>query len=213
MVGDPSRGAGRGPGQRRPRPSGGLLPRLDGDDAVAGDGLRTALRARHFPAENSQRLAGGAAGQLAAPSRSVGGRAPRRERRGDVRLLVRIARGHAAHDPEQPLDADRRPLRPAGGRLRRQDGQYASAVERHGRACVRLSAVQRRRLRRLDRRSAQRRIADPRSLSRRSHAPGARAAAHAGIFPRRLFAGRYRSQVPRDRIRIGGRCPTRRPSR
>ena len=110
VVGDPSRGAGRGSGQWRSWPSGGLLPRLDGDDAVAGDGLRTALRAWHLPAENSQWLAGGAAGQLAASSRSVGGGAPRRERRSDVRLLVRIARGRAAHDPEQPLDADRRPL-------------------------------------------------------------------------------------------------------
>ena len=61
---------------------------LDGHDAVAGDGLRIALRAWHLPAEDSQRLAGGAPGQLAAPSRSVGGRAPHRERRGDVRLLV-----------------------------------------------------------------------------------------------------------------------------
>ena len=38
---------------------------LDGDDAAAGDGLRTALRAWHLPAENPQRLARGAPGQLA----------------------------------------------------------------------------------------------------------------------------------------------------
>ena len=73
-------------------------------------GLRPALRARHLPAEDPQRLAGGAAGQLAAPSRPLGGRAPERERRGELRLLVRIARRRAAHDPEQPLVAVRRPL-------------------------------------------------------------------------------------------------------
>ena len=70
------------------------------------------LRYEHgiFRQKIPQRLAGGAAGQLAASSRSVGSRAPHRERRGDVRLLVRIARGDAAHDSAQPLDADRRPL-------------------------------------------------------------------------------------------------------
>ena len=83
---------------------------FDGDVAASGDGLRIALRAWHLPAEISQRLAGGAAGQLAALSRSVGGGAPRRKRRGEVRLLVRIARGRPADDSEQPLDADRRPL-------------------------------------------------------------------------------------------------------
>jgi glycogen phosphorylase len=43
-------------------------------------------------------------------NRSVGGRAPHRERRGDVRLLVRRARGLAAHGSARPHDADRRPL-------------------------------------------------------------------------------------------------------
>ena len=68
-------------------------------------------------------------------------------------------------------------------------------MERDRRACVRLPALQRRRLRRRDRRGAQRGIADARSLSRRPHGAGARTAAHAGIFPRRLFACRYRSPV------------------
>ena len=39
------------------------------------------------------------------PSGSLGGRAPGGKRPGDVRLLVRIARRHAAHDPEQSFDA------------------------------------------------------------------------------------------------------------
>jgi len=110
LVGDASRGARCGFGQRRPRPSGRVLPRLDGHDAVAGDGLRIALRAWHLPAENPQRLAGGAPGQLAASSRSLGGRAPRRKRRGDHRLLVRSACWIAAHGPARPHDTDRRPL-------------------------------------------------------------------------------------------------------
>ena len=71
-----------------------------------------------------------------------------------------------------------------------------SAVERYRLGGVRLPAVQRRRFRRLDRRSAQRGIADPRSLPRRSHAAGPRTQAHAGIFPRRLFARRHRSTIP-----------------
>ena len=52
---------------------------LDGDDAIASDGLRVALRAWHLPAGDPQRLAGGAPGQLAQTSRSVGDRAPRRK--------------------------------------------------------------------------------------------------------------------------------------
>ena len=79
--------------------------------AAAGDGLRPALRARHLPAELPQRLAGGTAGQLAASSRPLGGRAPGRKRRGRVRLHVRIARrARLRIDPEQPLDAGWRAL-------------------------------------------------------------------------------------------------------
>ena len=85
-------GARRRPGQRRPRPPGGLLPRLDGHDAAAGDGLRPALRVRHLQADHPGRLAARAAGQLAAPPGPVGGRAPAREGGGQAELLVRGAR-------------------------------------------------------------------------------------------------------------------------
>ena len=191
---------------------GRLFPRFDGDDAASGDGLWPALRARHLPAENPQRLAGGAPGQLAASSRSVGGRAPHRKRRGDLRLLVRTARGVAAHGSERAVDADRRAVRPAGGRLRRQDGQHASPLERDGRARVRLSAVQRRRFRRVDRRGAQRGIADPRPLSGRSHACRA---ADCGSC-RNTSSSPARSPTPcagfASRMRIGGCCRTRPPS-
>ena len=43
VAGAPRRGAGRGLGQWRARSAGRLLPRLDGHDAAAGDGLWPAL--------------------------------------------------------------------------------------------------------------------------------------------------------------------------
>jgi starch phosphorylase len=46
-----------------------VLPRLDGDDAASGDGLRPALRVRHLPPDNRRRLAARAARQLAASAR------------------------------------------------------------------------------------------------------------------------------------------------
>ena len=73
-------GTRRRPGQRRARAPGGLLPRLDGHDAAPGHGLRPALRIRHVQAGDQGRLAGGAAGQLAAPARPVGSRAAARDR-------------------------------------------------------------------------------------------------------------------------------------
>ena len=50
-------GTRRRPRQRRSRPPRRLLSRFDGDDAASGDGLRTALRVRHFPADHRGRLA------------------------------------------------------------------------------------------------------------------------------------------------------------
>ena len=79
-------GAGRGPRQRRARAPGGVLSRLDGDDAAAGHGLRPALRIRHLPAVARERLAARTAGQLAAIPRSVGGRASQRASRGQAQL-------------------------------------------------------------------------------------------------------------------------------
>ena len=63
---------------------------------LPGDGLRPALRVRHLPADDPGRLAARAAGQLAAPAGSVGGRAAERAGRGQARLLVRDARGAPA---------------------------------------------------------------------------------------------------------------------
>ena len=61
---------------------------FDGHDAAACNGLWPALRARHLSAENSKRLAGGAPGQLARSSGSLGDRAAGGKRPSDVRLHV-----------------------------------------------------------------------------------------------------------------------------
>ena len=72
-------GARRGTGQRRPRAPGGVLPRLDGDPATAGHGLRATLRVRHLQAGPPGRLA-------AASSRTTGSAARTRGRwRGHTR--------------------------------------------------------------------------------------------------------------------------------
>jgi glycogen phosphorylase len=70
------------------------------------------LRYEHgiFQQKNSKWLAGGAPGQLARSSRSLGDRAAGGKRPSDVRLHIRTARRQAAHDPEQAFDPHRRPL-------------------------------------------------------------------------------------------------------
>ena len=111
MVGDPSRGARRRIGQWRPRPSGGLLPRLRWRRCSL-PAMGYGLRYEHGIFQ--QKIRNGWQEErpdnwLRHPDPWEVVR-PSRKRRGDVRLLVRIARGHAADDSEQPLDADRRPL-------------------------------------------------------------------------------------------------------
>ena len=53
---------------------------------------------------------------------------------------------------------------------------------------------------------------DPRSLSRRLDQHGSGAALRAGIFPRRLLAGRPHPPLPPRQRRLAARCPTRSPS-
>ena len=81
---------------------------FDGDDAAAGDRVWPALRVRHVPAGDRERLAARISRQLAAPSGSVGGGAPQRSRGGQARLLVRDAPGQDGAGRRPPLDADRR---------------------------------------------------------------------------------------------------------
>ena len=87
-----SRGrARRRPRQWRPRAPRRLLSRFDGHPAAPGDGLRAALRVRHFPPDHRGRLAARASRQLAARSRSVGGGAAAGGGRNQAGLLVRRA--------------------------------------------------------------------------------------------------------------------------
>ena len=195
-------GARRRPGQRRARPAGGVLPRLDGHDAAAGHGLRAALRVRHLPADHPGRLAARAAGQLAAPARPVGGRPAARDGGGQARLLVRGARRDPARDRRPAVEPARHALRPPGGRLRRQDHQHAAALGRRRARRLRLPGVQRRRVRERAGRAPRGRIADAGALSRRldEHGPGP--ALRAGVFPRRLLAGRPRAALPAAQRRL-----------
>ena len=68
-----------GAGQWRAGPAGGLFSRLAGDAADPGGRLRPALRVRHVPPGDQGRPAGRASGQLADPSRPVGGRSAGRD--------------------------------------------------------------------------------------------------------------------------------------
>ena len=70
-------GARRRARQRRPRPAGRLLRRLDGHARDPGDRVRPAVRVRDLPPGDPGRPPGGAPRQLAPPARPVGGRPPR----------------------------------------------------------------------------------------------------------------------------------------
>ena len=68
-------GGGAGPGQRRPRAPGRVLPRFAGDAGDPHARLRHPLRVRHLRAGDRRRLAGRAHRQVAALRQSVGDRA------------------------------------------------------------------------------------------------------------------------------------------
>ena len=201
---EPARGgARRRPGQRRPGPPGGLLPRLDGHDAAPGDGLRPALRVRHVPPGDPRRLAARAARQLAAPSRPVGGRPARRNRsRSSSTARSRCATAACARSWASrrrcigiPYD---RPVVGYGGKTINTLRLWAA--RRAG--LLRLPGVQPRRLRRRGRRNARGRVADPRALPRRldQHGPGS--ALRAGVLPGRLLAGRPHAPLPPAQRRL-----------
>ena len=190
-------GARRRPRQWRAGPPRGLLPRLDGDDAAPGHGLRAALRVRHLQADDPGRLAARAAGQLAAAARSVGGRPAARDGGGQARLLVRGARRHpAAWSPAGrrrllgiPFD---RPVVGYGGKTINTLRLWAAAAPdffdfQAFSAGEFVSALGR---------AARGGVPDPRALPGRldEHGPGA--ALRAGILPCRLLAGRPRAALP-----------------
>ena len=178
---------------------------------LPGHGLRAALRVRHLQADDRGRLAARAAGQLAASPGPVGGRPPRRMRRGHAQLLVRAPRRRtlAARFP-----AGRRALigipfdRPVVG-LRRQDHQHAAALGRGRARLLRLPGVQPGRLRRRARRDARGRDPHPGALSGRFDDERPGAALRAGVLPGRLLAGRPRAALPAAATPTGARCRRR----
>ena len=101
--------------------------------------------------------------------------------------------------PNQPVDAARHRLRPAGRRLRRALRQHAAALGRGRPGVVRLRRVLARRLRRRRDRQRRGRVADPRSLSRRLDRGGPDAALPAGVLPGELLAPGHRRPLPPER--------------
>ena len=185
-----------GPGQRRPRASGRLLPGLHGHPRAAWHGLRPALRVRHLQADHPGRLASRAARQLAAPARSLGGGTAGGSGRSEAELLLRAAGRCAASDRRTAVGAARHPVRPAGDRLWGQDDQHAASLGGGHPGLFRLPTVQPGRLRGRAGRDAGLRVLDAGPLSRRLDQHGTGTALPAGIFPRRLLAGRSGAAVP-----------------
>ena len=135
----------------------------------------------------------------------------------EVRLgcSFEVRSGTLAAVPGQPSTLLGIPFDRPGRRLRRQDDQHAPALGGCGTRGVRLSRVQRRRLRRRAGRAAHGRIPDARPLSRRLHEHGAGPALRAGVLPRRLLAGRPRAALPQEQLRVAraprqGRHPAQR---
>ena len=129
LAGAGRTGAGRRPGQRRPRPAGRLLHRLAGHAADPGASATacatsTASSARRSrTATRSSTPTTGCAGPT--PGKSSATRQP-----SEVQLnaSLELQDGTPRLVPEPADPPPRHPLRPAGGRLRRQDDQHAAAV-------------------------------------------------------------------------------------
>ena len=190
------RGAGRGARQRRSRPPRRVFHRLARDPAVLGDRIRPALRVRHLPPVDQGRVAGRAAGPLAAPSGPLGDHPSGTDLPCAARRLD-CARGlRRAHRAEPPVDAARRRVRPSGRRLWRAVRQHAAALGGRRAGVLRLRRVFQRRFRR--RRDRQRRggIPDARPLSGRLDRGGPDAAISAGVLPRQLLAAGRRRPLP-----------------
>jgi hypothetical protein len=158
-------GAGCRARQRRARAPRGLLHRFDGDVADPGHGLRPALRVRYFQAELQGRLATRAAGQLVAPTRSLGSRAAARRRRSEARGLVRNSGRRAQTDLRSSIELARYSFRPSRRRLWRQDDQHASALGGGDARLFRFPTIQPRRVRRRAGGDPCGRIADARAVS------------------------------------------------
>ena len=155
------------------------------------------------------RLAAGTARQLAAPSGSLGSPAAAGDGRDQARLLVRGAGRQPAAVPGRPssllgMPFDR-PVVGYGGKTINTLRLWAAAtpdvfdfqVFSAGEFVSALAET------------ARRRVGDPRPLSRRLDEHGSGAALRAGIFSRRLLAGRPDTALPPRAMPIGARCPTK----
>ena len=188
--------------QWRPRTAGRVLPRFDGDHAAPGDGLRAALRVRHVSSVDRDAAGSASIRTTGCAGRTRGKSRAAARRRGHARLHLRDASGQPADRRQSSLDPDRHSLRPAGGRLWRQDDQQPAAVERGGAGLFRLPGLQLGRLRRRPGRQHRGADPDPRSLPGRLHRDGAGAALCAGILPGRLLAGRPGAPLPPRQPRL-----------
>ena len=135
-------------------------------------------------------------GQLAPAPGPVGGRTPARDRGCEAQLFLRGARRNLARGHRPSVESDRCSVRSPRGGLRRQDHQYAPALGSGGTRLLQLSRIQQRRFRRRAGRDARGRIAHTGTVSRRPHKHGAGIAFRAGVFSRRLLAGRSRAALP-----------------
>ena len=147
-----------------------------------------------------------------APARPVGGRPSERNGRGAARLLLRRPRRRACGSSPAGLDADRHAVRPSGGRLRRQDHQHAAPLG-CGDAATYFDFQQ---FSSGDFVGALAETLTAETITRvlypdDSTQPGQRAALSAGVFPRRLHAGRRSFAASARRATIGTRCRTRSP--
>ena len=123
--------ARRRPRQRRPRPAGGLFPRLDGHARPAVVRLRHPLRVRHVRAGDRQGLPGRVPRPLARRRHALGVPARGHQRAGALRRLGRAPGPRRAG--EGRVAAGRRGrgqgLRHGDPRPRHDQGQHAAPVE------------------------------------------------------------------------------------
>ena len=138
------------------------------------------------------------------------GRSPGRGETVEVPLdcSFELQRRQSAADPRPARPPARRALRPAGGRLRRQDDQHPAAL---GGGLARLLRLRRVQLAAISSAPSPTRWR-PRSLTRvlypdDSTSAGQGAAVRAGVFPGRLLAGRHRAPLPPDATTTGTHLP------
>ena len=223
----PRRGAGVRGGararQRRPRPAGGLLPRLAGHAGAPGDRLRHPLRVRHLRSGDPRRLAGREDRQLAGQRKPVGDRQARRQLPGQLGRLHRALPRRRRQRP-RPVGAGAghqgRRLRHPDPGLRREHVQRADAVERAGRRVVRAGRVQHRRLLQGGRGRGHLRDRDQGALPERRARGGQAAAPAAAVLLRVVLAaarpahhGRPGRRVRATTSPSDSRCSSTTPTR